>query len=46
MPEIRMVDMKDGVAEYEMIEVEDGEESSYYIEFMQDFDGTWKISFF
>jgi hypothetical protein len=46
MGEIKMRGVRDRVAEYEMIATQDGIESSYYIEFIKDFDGIWKIYFF
>lgn len=46
MGEIKMTGVRDRVAEYEMIAMQDGIESSFYIEFIKDFDGIWKIYFF
>jgi len=46
MGDIKIVGMQDRVAKYEMVIVEDGEETSFYVEFIKDIDGLWKISFF
>jgi hypothetical protein len=46
MGSIEMIKIGNGVAEYRMSLVQDGEESSFYIEFITDYDGLWKISFF
>jgi PKD repeat protein len=46
MGEIEMVEVQNRVAEYEMLAVQDGIESSFYIKFVKDFDGIWKIYFF
>jgi len=43
---IRIVDVYDQVAHYELISYQDGMELSFYIRFVKDIDGLWKISFF
>ena len=35
-----------GVVEYEMLVIQDGSERSFYIEFVIDIDGIWRINFF
>jgi hypothetical protein len=46
MGDIEIVAMQDRVAKYEMVVIEDGEETLFYVEFIRDIDGLWKISFF
>jgi len=46
MGSLQMINIGNGVAEYRMSAVQDGEESSFYIEFITDYDGLWRISFF
>lgn len=46
MGEIKMLGVQNRIAEYEMIATQDGIESSFYIKFIKDFDGIWKIYFF
>ncbi len=42
----KSLEFSDRIAKYEMVVVEDGEETSFYVEFIIDIDGLWKISFF
>jgi hypothetical protein len=46
MGNIELVTIEDRVAEYEMMVVQDEIEYSFYIRFIKDFDGFWKIDFF
>jgi hypothetical protein len=46
MGNIVMKNVEGGLAEYEMLGVQDGIQSSFYIEFVVDTDGIWKINFF
>jgi hypothetical protein len=46
MGDIEMMEVEDRIAEYEMIAVQDGTESSFTVKFIKDIDGLWKISFF
>ena len=46
MEDITMKQSENGFAEYEMITIQDSSERSYYIEFVIDSDGIWKINFF
>lgn len=46
MSDINIVRVKDRIAEYEMRKIEDGVEHAYYIEFVQDVDGVWRLSFY
>jgi len=41
-----MVGVQDGVAEYEMIAVQEGMQCSFYIKFVKDEEGIWRIYFF
>jgi len=46
MGETVMVGVQDGVAEYEMIAVQEGMQCSFYIKFVKDEEGIWRIYFF
>ncbi|NWF76886.1 MAG: carboxypeptidase regulatory-like domain-containing protein [Nitrospirae bacterium] len=46
MGEITMKDLEDSLAEYDMTVTQDEVEHSYYIEFIRDHVGIWKINFF
>ncbi len=46
MGNIQMIMIGNGIAVYRMSALQDGEESSFYIEFITDYDGLWRISFF
>jgi len=46
MGEIRVVDVCDQVAHYALSSYQDGMELSFYIKFVKDIDGLWKIYFF
>ncbi len=46
MTDITMKQIEGGLAEYEMITIQNSTEYSHYIEFVIDSDGIWKISFF
>jgi hypothetical protein len=40
------MNITDDVAEYEMPAIQDGIEYSFYIQFVKDSDGIWKLRFF
>ena len=46
MGDITAVKIDDSVAGFEMHAVVDGTERAYYIEFIKDIDGSWKLNFF
>ncbi|MFZ5907351.1 MAG: DUF1566 domain-containing protein [Nitrospirota bacterium] len=46
MGSITMKTAEDNLAEYEMPGIQDGIVKSFYVEFMVDIDGLWKINFF
>jgi len=46
MGDIELVEVRGNFAEYEMLVIREGEERSFYIEFIKDGDGIWKINFF
>ena len=43
---VRLMNITDDVAEYEMPAIQDGIEYSFYIQFVKDSDGIWKLRFF
>ena len=45
MGTIRVVDLHDRVAQYELSSYQDGVQISFYIKFVKDIDGLWKIYF-
>lgn len=46
MGNIRLIRITDDVAEYEMLATQDGVEYSFYVEFVKDSNGVWKLRFF
>ncbi len=46
MGKIMMKEIEDSLAEYDMTVIKDEIEESYYIEFIKDHKGLWKINFF
>jgi len=46
LEDIDIVQIKDGVAEYEMWGEQGGQMYSFYILFVKDADGIWRIQFF
>jgi hypothetical protein len=44
--DIRLVEVREDLAEYEILVVEDGQRLSYYVEFIRDEDGLWRVNFF
>ena len=46
LQDIELVKIKDGVAEYEMWAEQEGQTYSFYIVFVNDSDGIWRIQFF
>ncbi|MFQ5658012.1 MAG: Ig-like domain-containing protein, partial [Candidatus Methylomirabilales bacterium] len=46
LDDIRIVEVREDLAEYELLVVEDGQSISYYIEFIRDTDGLWRVNFF
>jgi|LGVE01.1.fsa_nt_gb hypothetical protein len=46
LQDIELVQIKDGVAKYEMWAEQDGQTYSFYILFVKDLDGVWRIQFF
>jgi hypothetical protein len=46
LEEIELVDVKDGVAEYEMWGEQDGQMYNFLVRFVRDKDGIWRIEFF
>jgi len=46
MRNITIKNLENGVAEYEMLTIQNNLERSHYIEYIRDLDGIWKISFF
>lgn len=45
-PTIRFVQLNEGLAEYEITEFIDGQETRYPVQFVIDEDGLWKVRFF
>jgi YVTN family beta-propeller protein len=43
---IQLIKITDDVAEYEMLATQDGTEFSFYVEFVKDSNGVWKLRFF
>jgi hypothetical protein len=43
---LEMVQVKDGMAEYRMWADQDGQMYSFYILFVKDLNGIWRIEFF
>jgi PKD repeat protein/sugar lactone lactonase YvrE len=43
---IRLVSVRNARIEYELLSVENGATFSYYVEFIRDTDGIWRIAFF
>lgn len=46
MGSITLIRLEDNLAEYEMIATQDGVEYSFYVEFIKDKDGVWRLTFF
>lgn len=46
LEDIRLVAVHDTHIEYELLSAENGMSFSYYVEFIRDADGTWRIAFF
>lgn len=46
LQDIKLVDIKNGAAEYEMLAEHSGQTYSFYILFVKDSDGIWRIQFF
>ena len=46
MSDINLDEIEDGIAKYHMNSIQDGTNYSFYVEFVKDGDGLWKISFF
>lgn len=46
MGNIALIDIGDNVAEYEMTATQDGQTFSFYVEFVKDEDGIWRIRFY
>jgi hypothetical protein len=46
MGKIKVVDVHDQVAQYELFSFQDGMELSFYVKFVKDINGLWKIYFF
>ncbi|MFQ5755488.1 MAG: Ig-like domain-containing protein [Acidiferrobacterales bacterium] len=44
--EIRIIQVREALAEYELLAVEGGESVSYYVEFIQDENEQWHLKFF
>jgi hypothetical protein len=44
--DIRLVGVREDLAEYGLLVVEDGQRISYYVEFIRDADGLWRVNFF
>jgi Bacterial Ig domain len=44
--EIRLVEVREGLAEYELLAVEHGRSVSYYVEFVRDENEQWHLKFF
>ncbi|MFQ5916047.1 MAG: hypothetical protein ACE5JS_22975, partial [Nitrospinota bacterium] len=44
--DLRFVELRGDVAEYELLVVEESQTISYYVEFIRDTDGLWRVSFF
>ena len=44
--DITFIDMYDGEAEFEMLGEQDGETHFFYVLFIQDGDGIWRLRFF
>jgi len=46
MGNITLINIGDNVAEYEMTTTQDGQTFSFYVEFVRDTDGIWRIRFY
>ncbi|MEW6420046.1 MAG: hypothetical protein AB1480_18355 [Nitrospirota bacterium] len=46
LPDIKLISVKDGIAEYYMKKLENGKEYAYFIYFVRDENGIWKIENF
>jgi hypothetical protein len=46
LEDIRLVAVRGNLAEYELVTTEFGQTLSYYVEFVRDDDGIWRIAFF
>lgn len=46
LQDITLIDMDDGEAEFEMLGVQGGETYSFYVLFVLDGDGIWRIRYF
>ena len=46
LADIRFVEIRGDLAEYELLVTEDGQNLSYYVEFIRDIDGIWRVNFF
>ena len=46
MNDVNIVRVKDNAAEYEMRKTEGGVEHAYYVKFVKDEDGVWRLSFY
>ena len=46
MGSITLIRLEDDLAEYEMIATHDGVQYSFYVEFIKDKDGVWRLTFF
>ena len=46
MSDIYLIRVTNGVAEYEMRKIEGGVEHAYFVKFVQDVDGVWRLSFY
>jgi hypothetical protein len=46
LEDIRFVAVRDEHIEYELVSVENGVSFSYYVEFIRDADGVWRLAFF
>ena len=46
MGNITLIDIGDNVAEYEMTATQDGQTFSFYVEFVRDTDGIWRLRFY
>jgi hypothetical protein len=44
--DIWIIGIRVDLAEYELLVVEDGQTISYYVEFIKDTDGLWRVNFF
>ena len=44
--DIRLLEIRENVVEYELLTVENGKRISYYVEFIRDTDGVWRLRTF